>query len=992
MNRKTFHSILRHVLTGLLLLMTTTGVYAKELIAASGEVLDNLGEPLIGVTIAVKGTSTGTVSDIDGHFSINVPEGSKLTFSMIGYTGVELPAKTDMHVVLQEDAAMLDEVVAIGYGSVKRKDVTTAISSVSSRDIEGRPLVSAAQALQGKAAGVAVSSPNGQPGGEMTIRVRGTTSFNGSNDPLYVVDGVPVDNIKFLTPQDIESMQILKDASSAAIYGSRAANGVILITTKAGASGDARISFNLQYGISNVRKSLQSLNAAQYAELMAETGYVNLPAGLTDQTDWFDETFRTGNTQSYSVAISQASEKIKYYISGNYTREQGVIDAALFNRYNFRSNVEGKIKPWLTINANLSYSDYSGKGGGIYGTGSNRGGLILSVINAPTYAPIYDPENPERFNTNFYGVNMTSPAENMARKANEKSKENRLIASGDLLFNIIPGLTFKTKFTLDRRNTHNTDFIDPVSTTQGRSDLGYASDGRSTNTLFIWDNVLNYRLDVKKNSFDFMLGTSYTDSHYTNNWMSGTHFRDSSIHTLNVANKITWDGTGSGASSWGLMSYIARVAYNYDSRYLLTANVRWDGSSKLHPDHRWATFPSVSAAWRLSQEAFMQDIYWINDLKIRGGWGKTGNQSGIGDYAYLQRYNIQRFQWWQSGNENAVPSITQANLRTNDLTWEKTTQTNIGVDFSIFGGRFSLTADWYYKRTTDMLTNVVLPAGAAAVNNIARNEGEMTNKGFEFSITSHNITNRNFEWTTDFNMSFNRNKLTKLEFTKIYTDAQTCERLSEAAVRNQPGMPLGSFYGYISDGVDPETGDLIYRDLNDNGITDPNDRTFIGDPNPKFTYGMTNTLHWKGIHLSVFLQGSYGNDVFNASRMETEGMYDGKNQSTRVLKRWRIPGQITDVPKAGYTMHNSTYFIEDGSYLRVKDITLSYDFSGTWMKKAGIARLQPYVTATNLITWTKYKGFDPEVNQWGNSGAVQGIDWGTYPQCKSFTFGLNIEF
>lgn len=488
-----------------------------------------------------------------------------------------------------------------------------------------------------------------------------------------------------------------------------------------------------------------------------------------------------------------------------------------------------------------------------------------------------------------------------------------------------------------------------------------------------------------------MLGSSWTDSDYRNNWINGSHYRDASIGTLNAANKISWTGTGSGISEWGIMSYFGRVAYNFDSRYLLTGNIRFDGSSKLHPDHRWKAFPSFSAAWRMSQESFMRDISWITDLKIRGGWGQTGNQGGVGDYAYLQRYNINRLEWFKEGQDNAVPTITQANLRTTDLTWETTTQTNIGLDFSVLSGRVTLNADLYYKRTTDMLMNVALPAGASVANSIQRNEGEMTNKGFEFAITSHNFEGP-FSWTTSFNMSFNRNKLTKLALQKVYYTAKTSDYVNENVVRNEPGRPLGGFYGYISDGVDPETGELMYRDLNNDGRISSTDRTYIGDPNPDFTYGMTNTFSWKGINLSIFLQGSYGNDIYNASRMETEGMYDGKNQTTRVLNRWRIPGQITDVPKAGFDMKNSTYFVEDGSYLRVKDISLSYTFHGEWMRRIGLSRLQPYFTATNLITFTKYKGMDPEVNQWGNSGAVQGIDWGTYPHCRSFVFGLNVEF
>ncbi len=489
-----------------------------------------------------------------------------------------------------------------------------------------------------------------------------------------------------------------------------------------------------------------------------------------------------------------------------------------------------------------------------------------------------------------------------------------------------------------------------------------------------------------------MVGSSWTDSDYRNSYINASHYRSDDIHTLNAANKISWDGTGTGASEWGIMSYFGRVSYNFDDKYLFTANVRTDGSSKLHPDHRWGVFPSFSAAWRLSQESFLRDVQWINDFKIRGGWGQTGNQSGIGDYAYLQRYNINRLEWFKEGQEHALPTISQANLRTTDLKWETTTQTNIGIDLTVLRNRLTVTADLYYKKTKDMLMNVSLPSGAAAANSIARNEGEMENKGFEFAITSHNFTGKNFTWDTQFNMSFNRNKLTKLALQKIYYTAKTSDYVNAQVVRNQPGRALGGFYGYISDGVNPETGELMYRDLNDDGKITSSDRTYIGDPNPDFTFGMTNTFFYKGFSLNIFLQGSYGNDIFNASKMEMMGMYDGKNQIADVLRRWKIPGQITDVPKAGFDMKNSTYFVENGSYLRIKDITLSYDFSGKWMKRIGLTKLQPYFTATNLVTWTKYSGMDPEVNQWGNSGAVQGIDWGTYPQTKTFTLGMNIVF
>lgn len=967
-----------------------TQAYAQD-ITASGQVVEQSDEPLIGATVKVKGTSTGTATDIDGRFTLKCKAGSILQIQYLGYTPKEVKAATDMKIVLDEENRSLDEVVVIGYGQVKRKDLTTAVSTVGEEDLANRPIISAAQAIQGKAPGVAVQSPTGAPGGTMTVRVRGTTSFNGSNEPLYVVDGVPVDNISFLAPTDIENMQILKDASSAAIYGSRGANGVVLITTKNGKSENAKVSLNIQAGFTNVAKKLDVLNYEQYKALQDEIGILNLPEGLKDETDWFDATYRTGNTQTYQVAISQSAEKIKYYLSATYAQDRGILKSSFFRRYSFRANVEGEIRKWLTAKTNIMYSDYSSNGGGAMGTGSNRGGVVLAVVNTPTYAPIWNPEDPTEYYNNFYGLNLQHPLENEAREQSNRNRENRIIASGELLFKILPVLNFDSKFTLDRRNALNTTFLDPHLTTRGREQGGEGSDNRNQNTVLTWDNVLTWNQNFGDNNIEVMAGTSWTDSDYRNSWISGQYYRNGSIETLNAANKISWTGTGSGGSQWGIMSYFGRVSYNYASKYLATVNFRYDGSSKLHPDHRWKAFPSVSAAWRLSQENFLIDHNWISDLKLRAGWGKTGNQDGIGDYAYLQRYNIDRVEWFKDGQATAVPGISQANLRTTDLTWETTTQTGVGVDFAVLQNRISLSADWYYKRTTDMLMWVSLPSGAAAASSIQRNEGEMTNTGFEFGISSRQFQGV-FSWTTDLNMSFNRNKLNKLQLQKIYTTATTSGYVNEPVVRNEPGRALGGFYGYISDGVDPETGELMYRDLNGDGRISSSDRTYIGDPNPDFTFGMTNTLSYKGFSLSIFLQGSYGNDIYNASRMETEGMYDGKNQTTNVLRRWQIPGQITDVPKAGYVMHNSTYFVEDGSYIRIKDISLSYDFRGSWMRKLGIAKLQPYFTASNLVTFTHYSGMDPEVNQWGNSGAVQGIDWGTYPHCKSYVFGVNVEF
>ncbi len=973
--------------------MAAINVMAQN-VKITGTVVDSSNEPIIGATVTVSDdTNVKAVTNVDGRFTINAAPGSSLRITYIGYKTVDVKAADGMRVVMEEESNMLKEVVAIGYGSVQRKDVTTAVSSVSTKDLDTRPIVSAVQGMQGKAAGVTISQANGQPGATPTIRVRGTTSLNGSNDPLYVVDGVPMTDIDYLSADDIVGMQILKDASSAAIYGSRAANGVVIITTKQGKAGEARISLNAHYALNVVRDNQDPLNAAQYKELMDEIGLVNLPDGLTDKTDWKDEVYRTGNVQDYQLSVTNGNDKLRYFISGGYTGENGVIKKSSYERYNIRASVENDIRKWLRVNASVAYSDYSYKGTGIIsGTGSNRGGVVTSIVNTPTYAPVWDPDNPGQYYNNFYGVNITSPAENIARTENNKSSYNRLIATGKATIKFMEGLNLTSSLSFDRLQGIETQFLDPKQTTNGRDNYGKGHDGRSISSVWVFDNVLNWKKDFGLHGLDVMAGSSWTASKYSNNYIDGSNYADGLFQTLNAANKISWTGTGSSASEWAILSYFARLQYNWNDRYLFTANIRADGSSKLAPGHRWGYFPSFSGAWRISSEPFMKDIEWINDLKLRGGWGQTGNQSGLGDYSYLASYSINRVQWFGEGfDTNAVPTRTQSTLSNPELTWETTSQTDIGLDLTMFNNRLMLYIDWYYKRTSDMLMTITLPAGSAPARTLNYNGGTMVNKGWEITLKSVNMKGK-FSWDTDFNISFNKNKLESLRLTQVYYSAMTTDYVNDYVVRNVPGRPLGSFYGYVAEGVDPETGDMIYKDVNKDGVISASDRTYIGDPNPDFTFGLTNNFSWKGFNLNILLQGSVGNDIYNVSRMETEGMYDGKNQSTKVLDRWRVPGQITNVPKAGWNIKNSSYFVEDGSYLRVKSVSLSYDVPRKIISKLGINRLQPYFTASNLLTWTSYSGMDPEVNQYGNNGAVQGIDWGTYPLNRSFVFGLKLEF
>ena len=978
----------------LLLMFVYSASSAQSASSYRGTVKDSGGEPLIGVSVVIKGTTNGVITNFDGEYSITAKPGDVLVFSYVGMNSQEVQLTTQLisDIVLNEEAKGLEEIVVIGYGIQKRKDLTTAVSSVSTEDLDMRPITSAAQAIQGKAAGVQVIQPNGRPGAGMVIRVRGTTSMNASNDPLYVVDGVPMNNIDFLSANDIESMQIMKDASSAAIYGSRGANGVVMITTKATAPKDrSSISFSSYKGITNINRRIESLNLNEYKEYLKDLkSSVVLPDGLTEQTNWFDETFTTGIRNNYQLSASGTSNKINYFLSGGYTDETGIINTTSFKRFNFRSAVEAEMFKWLTLSGNISYSNNTTIGDIISGTGSNRGGVILSVINTPSYAPIWDTDNPKHYYNRFFGVsNITHPLENLARTKNNRNNNHRLLATGKSMITFIPDLKLSSSITGDMTYSNYTSFLDPISTSYGRGQFGEANDNRSFGVVTMLDNILTYNKKIDLHNFEAMAGTSYTVSDWSQSYQFASHFANDLVQTLNAANKIS-PGNGTTASQWAIMSYLGRISYNYDSKYLATINVRADGSSKLAPSGRWGYFPSFSAAWRVSSEDFLADLKWLNDLKLRAGWGQTGNQDGLGDYAYLERYNFNRIEWWKPGQGDAVPTYSQVSLSSSNLTWETTTQTNIGLDATLFQSRLSLNLDYYFKRTKDMLMWVTLPAGSSAVNSIQRNEGEMTNKGIELSISSKNLV-REFKWSTDFNISHNKNRLESLVFKQVYYDARVTDILSDFAVKNMPGRSLGGFWGYESEGVDPETGELMYVDKNDDGFINASDRAYIGDPNPDFTYGMTNMFSYKNFSLSVLLQGTYGNDIFNVSRIESEGMYDAKNQSKRIIERWRRPGMITSIPKAGYDMKISSYFVEDGSYLRIKDITLSYDFNMDWMRIIGVRKIQPYATVTNLFTFTKYLGFDPEVNQWGNSGNVQGMDYGTYPQTRSFIFGINVE-
>ena len=992
---------MRKYLTMVVLLFMSISMFAQQH-SVKGTVVDQNGQPIIGMTVMEQGTQNGTTTDIDGNYQITLSSGGAvLEFTALGYSTVveQVNNRAVIDVESAEEAMVLDAVVAIGYGSVRKKDLTTAVSTVSTEDMKLRPVTEASGFIQGKVAGVTVQQTSGLPGSGMTVRVRGASSIASSNDPLYVVDGVPVGTgnyaIAYLSPQDIETMQILKDASSAAIYGSRAANGVVLITTKQGKkSRGPQVSLNASVGLANVAKTYDVLNVAEYKELMDELGMVNLPDGLKDETDWFEETYKTGINQNYQLSVSNATDNMRYYISGGYSDEQGILPVAFNKRFNVKASFDSDLYDWLNVGANIAYSHYKNNGI-ISGTGSNRAGVVLSVINTPTYAKPWSETNPNWYWTEFYGANLTTPSENLARTENNYSQTDRLLLTGYAQINFTKNFKFKSTVSMDRRWVHSYSFLDPIKTSYGRTQHGEASSSRSDDMRMVYDNIFTYNNSWNaKHNFEAMAGTSATTSRWENLSGSRSHFSpdyNNAIFGINGGNKGGLRGQSQGFAKWAIMSYLARVSYNFDSKYYVTVNFRADGSSKLAPGNRWGYFPSASVAWRISGEDFMKDVTWINDLKIRAGWGQQGNQSGLADYAWVQQYNTNYYDWTKTEFADATPTLGgKSNIGNKDLTWETTTQTNIGIDWSMFNSRLIVTLDGYYKYTKDLLMNVPLPSPYPS---IYRNEGEMSNWGLELAINSVNIEQNDWRWTTDFNISMNRNKLEKLNLQQVYYYTQTSEALSEYVVRMTPGQPLSQFWGYTAKGVDPETGMIIYEDYNGDGKVNVADKHYIGDANPLFTAGLTNTVSWKGLNLSFLLTSSVGNDIYNASKIEMIGMYTGGNQIKDVVRRWRIPGQITDIPKAGEldNLRASTRWIEDGSYLKVKNITLSYDITHPALKKANINRIQPYITLDNMITFTNYTGYDPEMSQY-TSATSMGIDWGTYPCVKTVLFGVNVEF
>ncbi|WP_224997140.1 TonB-dependent receptor [Cesiribacter sp. SM1] len=948
-------------------------------------------ETIPGVNVRVKNTTRGAVTDLDGRYQLQASSNDTLIFSFIGYLSEEIKVgnRTTIDVSLSPNIETLSEIVVVGYGTQEKKDITGSVSTVGSEEFASRPNVQVASLLQGKAAGVQVMSSSGKPGAGLNIRIRGTNSINAGSGPLYVVDGVPTSDTRSLNPADIESISVLKDASSAAIYGAQGANGVVLITTKRGTEEKPRFEFSAYRGYSTVWNTLKVLNSEQYRDLMTELGRNTNWDLYTANTDWQKEVFQPGTSQNYQLSLTGKSNKTAYYLSGGWTQQEGAVRSSEMERYSFKVNLDQEVNSWLNLGTRIGLTNY--KDVDVSDNAAiNQGGVILGVLSTPSVIGIYNPDGTFTSNPFQNWENPISSTDGSVRGY----KNNRLLGNVFAEITLLEGLKFRSNLGVDYSMASSDYFLDPFRTSYGRAMSGIGRYESWETNYYIWDNTLSYEKNIGEHNFSVMAGTVAQKYRWENASLERRNFASDQIVTPNGGAEL-FAATADNSERTNA-SVIGRVNYDYADKYLVTANFRTDGSSNFGSGKRWGYFPSFSLGWRISEEGFLRDISALTDLKIRAGWGIVGNDA-IGTYGYIGRVG-------SGGNYPiggvVMPGTYPASIENRDLKWEGSQQTNIGIDLSVLNNRIIFTADAYLKRINDLLLDAPLPR-STGFNSARQNIGQLENKGLEFMLTTKNLVDE-LRWETDFNISFNRNKVTDLVGQEQFS-GNVAGRGEVSLVRE--GLPLGTFYGYVMGGVDPATGDVYYITKDGESTFEPTaeDRTVIGNANPDFFYGMTNNFSYKGFGLSIFLQGSQGNDIFNATRVETEGMLDPKNQTIAVLNRWRQPGDVTDIPRAvwGSTDNSlaSTRFVEDGSYLRVKAATLSYDLPTSLISRAKLGSVRIYATGENLLTFTSYSGFDPEVNAFaGNSNndtqknTALGIDFGTYPQTRNIIFGLNVSF
>ncbi len=1012
--------------------------------AVSGTIRDVDGSALPGVTVAVKGTNTGTVSDAEGRYSLNVPnESAVLVFSLVGFETKEVAVGTQrtLDVTMDPDVQTVGEIVVVAFGTQSKKGITGSVSSIKARDMQGIAATSADALLQGKAAGVQVVQSTGQPGAEVFVRVRGTASLRADSRPLYVIDGVPMNNIGGTTldaggqrnsaladinPTDIESMEILKDGSATALYGSRASNGVVLITTKRGKEGKARFTFDGYYGVQSLNRKLDLLNGGDFSTILRETlnnrnnispnsvdltrgGYPEALATSGSGTDWQDQVFQSAPISSYNLSVAGGQDKIKSFFSLGIFNQDGTVLGQNYGRINGRINLDYQAAERLKLTTSITFSN----------SNNRRVTNDFSGASAIGNALLRNPNLPVRNTDGTYSVDPLgrNGTENPVMLANEidfRTRQQRSISNISAEYKILEGFTFKSTLGYDNLNDRTQRFVPNFVLFTGG--VAQAQSLSSETGTWINDNTLNFnRTFNEKHRISLLGGFGLQGSRSTFLQASGSGAGSNIIKTLAVA---TADLPFNFNSEWRLLSYFGRANYSFNDKYIVEASFRADGSSRFGANNRYGIFPAISAAWRVIEEPFLENSRLFSDLKLRAGVGVTGNQEGLENFGSLTRYGT-------GANYDGGAGITQGNVPNPGLGWESTTTTNIGLDLGLFKDRIVVNADVYLKETQNLLFTRQLPwtSGFSSISN--ENVGSMENRGIDLGISTVNIDGA-FRWTTDFNISFNRNKITSLPVNGS-AGSDLIFKLPDAYSVEGPysiyrvGQPVGTFYGYRYDGIFP-TDESVPANLKDQGRNQnffggypnffdqnndgqydrQNDRVIIGNALPLHTGGITNTFSYKGVELSVFMNWSFGNDIVNMTDAVLTSLADDYNQSASVLNRWQRQGDNTNTPLPMYIANSfqgiaftdaSSRYIEDGSFLRVRNINLAYNLPQQLLRRVRLNSAKIYVSGQNMFLFTNYKGYDPESqNTGGGLIPTIGVDYLTQPIPKVMMVGVNVGF
>ena len=1009
-----------------LLLLSGIQILNAQNYRVSGTVTD-AREPLIGASVAVKGTSNGTITDLDGHFTLTVPANSVIAVTYVGYAAQEftIHADTMLNVLLLEDNVDLGEVVVIGYGFVKKSDLTGSISSIKSEDFMNTAVSSIDQGIQGKAAGVVVSMSSGQPGAPSTIRIRGTNSINGNNEPLYVIDGVfivPESNVGAVTgpslnplqsinPSDIESIEILKDASATAIYGTRGANGVIIVTTKRGKAGSRSVSVDYNYSLQELRRKIPILNARQLAELGNEatdnagaprrTIYAS-PVNLGEGTDWQDQIFRQAPMHNLQISARGGNENTTYSVSANLFQQDGIIINSDYQKGNFRLNLDQKLSDRFTLGTSLNLNH-----GRLQGVVTDAEGAIPSSVTSWALIfnpglPVYASDGTFTFQNNTSQPSVGNPVAD-ALLTQQVSSSTRLLGNVYLSANVNEHISVKTSIGTDAVITSEKGFV-PNDIKRGQAANGQATLADQQGINWLWENTINYNRRFNQHNIQAVLGHSMQAYRNAFLFTATSDFSDNRLGYNAV--QVGADKTliFNGTSAWQLQSFLGRINYTLNDKYLITASSRVDGSSKFGAGNKYGVFPSLAFAWRMKEEDFLKNVDYLSDFKLRTGFGIVGNE-GIPPYSSLGLLETTEAYF---GEKEIAKGSGPATRQNDDLKWETTTQYDLGLDVGFLNNRISLVADVYYKKTSDLLLNAPVPY-TSGFSSAFFNVGTMENRGFEFSVNTVNTTGV-LGWNTSFNMAFNRNKVLDLNSDEGIPAEPLLGITGWTVIRD--GQPIGTFYGYQTDGIiqsneDPEQvpyfndyrpsqGDRKYVDQNGDGKLNELDIVPLGNANPDFSCGMNNSLAYKNLSLSFFIQGVVGNELVNFNKFTLESFDGNQNNSTAALERWTVDNPSNTYPRANVSPRVNTlsdHQVENGSYVRLKDITLSYDLKDI-LKKRNISfnSCKVFVSGKNLVTITKYTGYDPEVNRFASNPIAFGADFGSYPTSKIYSAGLSVGF